>query len=346
MLKNIPFIKVGYSLFKSEFYNNYLTHKTHIHKIGSLDVPDLKYGDTKLNVHPFEHTNQYINLPAGFELWNDAFNEMLENIPLQDGANTHHITIDSQYFPEDEYQRREGIHIDGNFCMDPYFVHQNHFLHLFNDPKYKQDQPLQTLLGMMAWGGMGLNTWGGMRGHSFVYGGMYTTNDSDKYKGEDECEEESIFDAFNYELKKKDEDEDESIFDSLDSLIDFCQKYKAEKDNSHVQMKWKLPNDFVVPVGTYVSENKGGILTSSSQIGCQAWNGEYKGIVLSEGNYSDMEDQLVDKDKIIFKKNVLYFMSSNTPHETLLQKAGSRRTFMRITLNHNYDNTVLLDNFV
>lgn len=33
----------------------------------------------------------------------------------------HYVTIDSKYFTEDEFQRREGVHVDGNFCADAYF---------------------------------------------------------------------------------------------------------------------------------------------------------------------------------------------------------------------------------
>jgi hypothetical protein len=54
-----------------------------------------------------------------------------------------------------------------------------------------------------------------------------------------------------------------------------------------------------------------------------------------------MEDQLTDDKKVIFEKNQLYFMSSNTPHETLLISKGKRRTFLRITLNHNYQNEAI-----
>ena len=58
-----------------------------------------------------------------------------------------------------------------------------------------------------------------------------------------------------------------------------------------------------------------------------------------------MEDQLTDDRKVIFEKNQLYFMSSNTPHETLLITKGKRRTFLRITLNHNYKNESILNQF-
>lgn len=350
-LASIPFAKKGYTSFKEEFYNNYLTHKTHIKNIGKLQVPDPKYGDMKLNVHPFEHTGDYVKLPPGFEMWNDCFNDILKEIPLQEGVNTHYVTIDSKYFQEDEYQRREGIHIDGNFCMDPYFVYQNYFLHFFNHPESKPDNlSLQNQFGMAAtWGGIRLkppllDTWARMR-----------LNEREREIRERKLERILKREERERKLKRERESSEEPLskrqktsekvpstdkFNSLESLIDFCLNYQAKDDNSHVEMSWKLPSNVIVPVGTYVSEHKGGILTASSQVGCQAWLGEYHGCVLSEGDYSDMADQLTDRDKIVFDKNNLYFMTSNTPHETILQKADTRRSFIRITLNHNYDNSV------
>ena len=73
-------------------------------------------------------------------------------------------------------------------------------------------------------------------------------------------------------------------------------------------------------------------------MGCQAWNGVFEGEILGEGSFELMKDQLTDDKKVIFEKNALYFMSSNTPHETLLIDKGKRRTFLRVTLNHEYLN--------
>ena len=77
-LASIPFVRKGHKSFKGEFYNNYLNHKTHIIKVRKLPVPDPKYGNMKLNVHPFEHTGEYVKLPNGFETWNDSFNEIMD----------------------------------------------------------------------------------------------------------------------------------------------------------------------------------------------------------------------------------------------------------------------------
>ena len=71
---------------------------------------------------PFENNGEWVSLPEGFKIWEDSFNEILKRIPLQEGANTHYVTIDTKFFTTDDFLRREGIHIDGNFCVDPYFT--------------------------------------------------------------------------------------------------------------------------------------------------------------------------------------------------------------------------------
>jgi hypothetical protein len=40
--------------------------------------------------------------------------------------------------------------------------------------------------------------------------------------------------------------------------------------------------------------------------------------------------------------NELIFINSTTSHETLMINKGTRRTFLRLTLNHNYDNRQIL----
>jgi hypothetical protein len=107
-------------------------------------------------------------------------------------------------------------------------------------------------------------------------------------------------------------------------------------------MDWVLPYDLVIPISEYVSSTKGGILTVSTEVGCQAWSGDFYGEIMSEGSFEKMEDQLTDDKKVVFEKNQLYFMSSNAPHETLLISKGKRRTFLRITLNHNYSNNLII----
>lgn len=75
----------------------------------------------KLNLFPFENEGKHVQLPIGFQIWEDTLNEILKMIPLCDGANQHYVTIDSKFFSTADFLRREGVHADGNFCVDPNF---------------------------------------------------------------------------------------------------------------------------------------------------------------------------------------------------------------------------------
>src|SRR6187399_3192106 len=103
---------------KTETMNTIEQHAK-ITLLGKISLPNPKYGDLKLSVMPFENTGIFVKLPIGFEMWEESFNEVLKYIPLSEGANTHYLTIDSKFFTQDDFLRREGIHIDGNFCADP-----------------------------------------------------------------------------------------------------------------------------------------------------------------------------------------------------------------------------------
>jgi len=228
-----------------------MVHQTTIKQVGKMNLPDPQFGDLKLSVMPFENNGKRIKLPVGFELWEDALNKVVMQIPQCEGANTHYVTIDSRFFSKSDFLRREGIHADGNFCVDPNF-------------------------NKATWGGT-TTTWGGAKFHPTL---------------------------------------------------------KVVKD-------WELPYDIEIPVGDYITEKKGGIFAVSNEVGCQGWQGEFYGEVGAEGDFTSMQDQLTDDRKVVFEKDTLYFMTSNTPHETLLIEKGKRRTFMRITLNHEYPNNLL-----
>lgn len=228
-----------------------MINQTTIKKIGKFVLPDPRFGDLRISVMPFENNGKRIKLPVGFELWEDALNEVVKQIPQCKGANTHYVTIDSRFFFKSDFLRREGIHADGNFCVDPNFKNAT-------------------------WGGT-TTTWGGAEFHPVL---------------------------------------------------------KVLKD-------WELPYDIEIPIGDYITEKKGGIFAVSTEIGCQGWEGEFYGEVGAEGDFTSMQDQLTDDKKVVFEKDTLYFMTSNTPHETLMIEKGKRRTFMRITLNHEYPNCLL-----
>ena len=237
-------------------------HNAILQNLGNLYLPDQAIGNSRLNVMPFINS-QHIVLPEGFRQWENALQEVMRHVPLQEGANTHYVTLNSEFFTTDMPLRREGIHMDGNFCVDPEFSYNGG----------------RGVIGSWAYQ---RPTWSGMvsgRGH-----------------------------------------------------------YREMPDNSHVEMDWVLPYDIVIPIATYVSNTKGGILTVSSKTGCQAWEGCYYGNVGDGGSWAEMEAQLTDGNKTVLAANKLYFMNSVTPHETLEIPKGARRTFLRVTLNHDYDN--------
>ena len=287
---------------QKQLQNNVNIHHTYLKEMGEIKLPDPEHGNLRLNVFPFENTGEYVSLPEGFKMWEESFNEIISKIPLQEGANSHYVTINSEFFTNDDFLRREGVHMDGNFCVDPLFS--------VNERK--------------GWGGSS-PSWGGA---SF----------DDDIESEEE-KEERIRREIQANRNKKidglvDDESEEKFYESLQCLI--------KEDNSHVKMDWVLPYNISIPIAKYVSEKKGGILTVSTEVGCQAWEGTFKGQVLSEGSYEAMSDQLTDDKKTVFESNKLYFMSSNTPHETLKIGKGKRRTFLRITLNHNYLNEDIL----
>ena len=104
---------------------------------------------------------------------------------------------------------------------------------------------------------------------------------------------------------------------------------------------WVSPYNVEIPFGDYITDEKGGILCVSSYVGCQGWQGEFYGEIGNEGCFDNMLNQLTDDRKVVFEANKLYFMTSNTPHESLLIPQGVRRTFMRVTLHHEYPNQML-----
>ncbi len=248
---------------------------TQIKHFGKLIVPDQEIGNTRLNVFPFEQTSEPVTLPIEYKRWEKTLNQILSHIPIQEGATQHCITINSEFFTEDGFQRNEGVHMDGNFCVDLTF-------------KDKSNNPMKS------WGGISPAPtpqpqpgWGG--------------------------------------------------------LLPSDEILTEQPDNSHVVMDWVLPYDIVIPIAKYLSDTKGGLFVVSSNVGTQAWSGRFEGHVKALGSFDDMLDQLTDENSSYVPKNELVFLTSNTPHQTLKINKGERRTFMRLTLNHNYDNSQILN---
>lgn len=335
-------------LLKKETKESYLLienvnfHKTTVKNLGEFILPDPAVGDFKLSVMPFENTGEWVSLPEGFKQWEESFNQIIKTIPLQEGANTHYVTIDTKFFTTDEFLRREGIHMDGNFCVDPYFS---------SAVMEKSSWGGASYGGGSSWGGDGnKSSWGGARSSSGLplnksswggassapglasnkssWGGARPANKSSWGGAESNAPTTAQFRFVRGE-------------DGIVRIVRESQ-FQEFPDNSHVKMDWVLPYDIVIPISEYVSSTKGGILTVSTEVGCQAWSGDFYGEIMSEGSFEKMEDQLTDDKKVVFEKNQLYFMSSNTPHETLLISKGKRRTFLRITLNHNYSNSLII----
>ena len=228
--------------------------KTRINNLGNVCIPEPEQGDMKLSVYPFQQTK--VDLPKYFKDYEDIVTDMMKHVPMEKGCERHFVTIDTKFFSQTECLRREGIHADGNFVVDPKFT------------------------GVVGWGGT-QPTWGGVK------------------------------------------PEQGEIKPGL---------------NGHVKMDWVMPFPVHIPVGDYISDTKGGILCAATAKGCQAWEGNFQGEVGAEGDFSTMEKQLTEDKKVILQKDTLYFMSSNTPHETLPIYKGNRRTLIRITLHEEYPN--------
>lgn len=265
--------------------------KSEIRNLGKMTLPDPQFGDQKLSVFPFEHTGARIGLPNGYQMWEDALNDVMKNVPvLKDrNKNMHYVTIDSRFFIKDDFLRREGPHVDGNFCVDPVFSYGIDYVKAVESGCVDIAKNIKASWGgatpapppRPSWGGsLPRPSWGGAKA-SYKFGGW------------------------------------------------------------RVDMDWVLPYPIDIPFGEYISENKGGLLCVSTNPGCRAWDGEFYGEVGAEGDFTSMSDQLTDNRKTDFEAHTLYFMTSNTPHETTITKKGERRTLLRVTLNHEYPNKLL-----
>lgn len=232
-------------------------HDCRMADLGPITIPEPDYGDLRLAVFPIIH-GQPISLPSAFKPWENAVSQMMDTLPVQAGATQAYVTIDSKWFTTPDRLRREGVHMDGNFCADPQFLR--------ND---------RTMAG---WGG----GWSGLR----------------------------------------------------------ALKHYEEPDNSHVEIGFAIPYDLgVIPIGRYVSGHLGATVVATTIAGCDVWPGVYQGEVREGGDWSEMLDQLGAPQLIPAGRIVA--MSSNTPHQSQITPAGVRRTLLRITMPHNWDNRSL-----
>lgn len=216
--------------------------KPKIADFGDFTIPNPKYGDFNLNLHPLN-----MELPIQFDLWEDQVNEICNLIPFVNNCQ-HFVTITSKFFTEESSLRREGIHIDGNFCADPDF-------------------------SCSTWGGT-TTTWAGT--------------------------------SVNKKLE--------------------------------IKTKFVSPYGITPPLGTYVSANYGGIFVASSYGGCDIYEDEIECYIGDEGSLA--HDDRFKHGKIL-KPNRLYFISSDTPHSSLPIPQSTRRTLIRVTLDHKYPNRLI-----
>ena len=91
-------------------------HETKLKELQFCLLPQFKYGDIKLNVFPITH--KVGPLPTPFNMYRPIIRIMLDHVPYVEGADNHYVTIDSKFFTQNGLLRREGIHIDGNFCAE------------------------------------------------------------------------------------------------------------------------------------------------------------------------------------------------------------------------------------
>lgn len=229
--------------------------KTVLLNIGNIHISNPEYGDLTLNLFPVPIDRNF-DLPKQFNEFTDTIDDILKLIPFdENSSNQHYITIDSKFFTKPESLRREGLHVDGNFCGDPNFTG-------------------------LTWGGtQTVPTWGGccIIGHDVI------TN-------------------------------------------------------------WVSPYGVKPPIGKYISEDLGGIFVASTEVGCKVFTGDTDIRVGSEGDVEHARKVIESSMKeSILEANKLYFMTSNTPHETLLIDKGKRRTLIRVTLAHDYNNKLILN---
>jgi len=283
-----------------------------IKKLATIKIPNVDFGDCKLQVFPFDNALKKAKLPDMFAPWQRAFDQMRKKIPLVDGKNNHFITIDSQWFSTDGFLRREGIHIDGNFCVDPEFSYGGN-----------TNTPIAT------WGGA-MPTWGGVTPEPVKksWGGV-TPELKKSWGGVAPEPVKKSWGGVTPERVKESWDGGRAL--------------KME-DLWTVNVPWTLPYEVKIPFGTYVSDDLGGILAVSSLPGCKVWHGKFAADIRNAGDCEHMRDEFeASTNGVVLGSDECWFMSSNTPHETLKIDKGNRRTFLRITLDHQYPNKIILD---
>ena len=95
--------------------------------------------------------------------------------------------------------------------------------------------------------------------------------------------------------------------------------------------------DIPMEFGTYVSSELGGILCASSSDNCIAHKTDNIDFHIGNGGecyWDELESSKFNR----LPANKISFMSSNNPHESI-GGTHKRRSLVRLTLNHKYNNS-------
>lgn len=134
--------------------------KSVVKELETINFESPKFGNHILNLHPSK------NLPSEFEVFQSLIDSIFNRIPHVEGtSNKHYVTIDSKFFPVDSSLRREGLHVDGNMCVDPSFTEKSWG---GSTTTWGGSSTWSKSLALKSWGGS--STWGGSRAFGSVYG--------------------------------------------------------------------------------------------------------------------------------------------------------------------------------
>jgi hypothetical protein len=108
------------------------------------------------------------------------------------------------------------------------------------------------------------------------------------------------------------------------------------RGGAHIDGNYTLDNGWITPNWNY-DKTTGGAILISDQFGCVGWKGEYQGIPAEGGDCEHFRKELETLERVEFKPNYAYFVSSAGIHESILQPTTVKRSLVRITLPESYE---------
>ena len=87
--------------------------------------------------------------------------------------------------------------------------------------------------------------------------------------------------------------------------------------------------------GSWGSTGNGMLLVSNTDNLCQAWSGYFKGTPINDGDCEHLSDQCLDKNKVMFKSNEVFWADGLCVHESLPTDIDVKRQFVRISMPSN-----------